>query len=218
MTATTQQVRDWWAPPCDSASFVTIAFGGNGAHITVDPRTVDIWLAVEAIFAKHGYEIRKDDTGAYVCRKITGGTGTSLHADGIAVDVNWLTNPYGPVLVTDIPPGAIRDIEALEVDGQQLIRWGGRYSGNKDGMHFEVVVPPSVAEKFVYIAEGDWLMGANAEDVIKAINEAKASNIRQHQKDRRHDSALAKAQARADKKLSDHEIDAILKAAETGED
>lgn len=211
--ASTQDMRNAWSPQCDVVGNTTIDFGDAGAHITVDELTVPIWRAVEAIFARHRYTIRKADTGAYNCRIITGGSGYSLHAYGIAVDVNWSTNPYGPTLKTDMPPDAIREIEALRVEGQQVVRWGGRYSGNKDAMHFEVVVPPSLAVKFTYEGD-DWLMGANAQDVVDAINEAKASNIRQHQKDRRQAAAIAKAEGRADAKAVDRIVDAI----EAGDD
>jgi hypothetical protein len=127
---------------------VTIPFGTLGARITVDRRTVPVWRAVEAIMAKHRYPIRKVDTGAYNCRQITGGSGYSLHAYGIAVDVNWSTNPYGPNLVTDMPPAMIREIEAIRPRNpifrtRPAVRWGGRYTSNKDAMHFEVVVPPA---------------------------------------------------------------------------
>lgn len=93
------------------------------------------------------------------CRKITGGTGYSLHAydpgesftfwsgvrinSAIATDVNSLANPYGPRLVTDMPREMINDILAIRtIDGLQVFKWGGYYSKNKDAMHFEIQVSP----------------------------------------------------------------------------
>jgi hypothetical protein len=146
----------------------TIDYGNAGARITVDRLTVPIWRAVEAIFKKYRYPIRRSDTGAYNCRQITGGSGYSLHAYGIAVDVNWQSNPYGSHLVTNMPAGAIREIEALEVDGRPIVRWGGRYSGNKDAMHFEVIVPPSVAIRFTYDQQ-EGLTVAEIEQLIAVI-------------------------------------------------
>ena len=165
--ASTSEMRAAWAPACDSGGMQTIDFGNQGARITVDEITVPIWRAVEAIFAKYNYGIRRADTGAYNCRQITGGSGYSLHAYGIAVDVNWQSNPYSSRLITDMPPGAIREIEALNVAGRPVLRWGGRYSGNKDAMHFEVIVPPSVAARFDYNAGG--LSVADIEELIKVI-------------------------------------------------
>lgn len=165
--ASTSEMRAAWAPPCDSGGMETISFGNAGARITVDRLTVPIWRAVEDIFARYRYTIRRADTGAYNCRQITGGSGYSLHAYGIAVDVNWSTNPYGPRLITDFPPGAIREIEALNVNGQPVLRWGGRYSGNRDAMHFEVIVPPSVAVRFQAPQEG--LTVAEIQELIDVI-------------------------------------------------
>ena len=166
--ASTSEMRAAWSPPCDSGGMETISFGDQGARVTVDRVTVPIWRAVEAIFAKYRYGIRRADTGAYNCRQITCGSGYSLHAYGIAVDVNWASNPYGSHLVTNMPPGAIREIEALNVGGQPVVRWGGRYSGNKDAMHFEVIVPPSVAARFQYDSQ-EGLSVADIEELIKVI-------------------------------------------------
>jgi hypothetical protein len=81
--------------------------------------------------------------GAYNCRPITGGTKYSLHAYGIALDINWQANPYGKKLITDMPPDMRAAIKAIRTTGgHQVWRWGGDYSGNKDAMHFEVVASP----------------------------------------------------------------------------
>jgi hypothetical protein len=118
------------------------------------------YKALDACFVAHAYQLRQADTGAYNCRVITGGTGYSLHAYGpgdkfvftggvrvtsaLACDVNWLTNPYGPVLVTDMPKAMIRDVKAVRTrSGMQVWRWGGDYTGNRDAMHFEVVAHPN---------------------------------------------------------------------------
>lgn len=140
---TTSQVREWWAPACKA----------NAADLT------PAYQALDAQFKKHNYRPRSGVTGAFNCRQITGGTNFSLHAydpDGfftfwsgvrvtkaLAVDVNWDTNPYGPVLKTDMPMAMIEDIESIKTkNGKQVFRWGGRYSGNKDAMHFEIIVSP----------------------------------------------------------------------------
>lgn len=78
----------------------------------------------------HGaYRIRREDTGAYNCRRTTSGNSMSKHSWGCAVDINWRTNPYGSRLVTDMPGWFV-----------QLFRdegwgWGGAWSGAKDAMH-----------------------------------------------------------------------------------
>ena len=135
---TTPQLRNEYAPPCHT-SRVTIALNGAG-KITVAAITQEAFLALNKCLVKWGYKTRKADTGAYNCRKITGGTGYSLHAYSIAADINWQDNPYGPRLVTDMPRGMIDDILAIRTkSGARVFGWGGYYKKNKDAMHFEVV-------------------------------------------------------------------------------
>jgi hypothetical protein len=144
-----------------------VALHGEG-RVTVRPAIIDAVRALNECLKAAGYLTRRADTGAYNCRQITGGSGYSLHAYGIAVDHNWQSNPYSSRLITDMPSGAIREIEALNVDGAAVLRWGGRYSGNKDAMHFEVVVPPSVAIRFEYDQQ-EGLTVAEIEQLIAVI-------------------------------------------------
>jgi hypothetical protein len=137
----TTALRREWAPPC-VGPWATVTLHG-GARVTVDPLIVPAVLELSRIFEKWGYRATPPDTGAMNCRRITGGSGYSLHAYGIAVDINWLDNPYGPRLVTDMPAGMVAEIEALRTrDGWQVWGWGGRYSKNKDAMHYEIVCAP----------------------------------------------------------------------------
>ena len=138
MVLTTTQLRQEYAPPCDGAS-VTISLHGAG-KIVVAAITANAFIALNQCLMKWDYKTRKADTGAYNCRKITGGSGWSLHAYKIAADLNWQSNPYGPRLVTDMPRGMIDDILAIRTNsGARVFGWGGYYKGNKDAMHFEVV-------------------------------------------------------------------------------
>lgn len=139
---TTQQLRDWWEPPC-VGPFVKVELHGEGA-VTVRPEILPAVAALDACLKAHDYRTRKGDTGAYNCRVITGGTKYSLHAYRIAMDLNWQSNPYGPSLVTDMPPAMVADIKAIRTrNGKQVWRWGGDYSGNKDAMHFEITCSPA---------------------------------------------------------------------------
>lgn len=112
--------------------------------MSVRPDIIPAVAALDARLRAHNYRTRKADTGAYNCRKITGGSGYSLHAYGIALDINWQSNPYGPTLVTDMPAAMVADIKAIRTrNGKQVWRWGGDYAGNKDAMHFEIVCSPA---------------------------------------------------------------------------
>ena len=68
--------------------------------------------------------------GCYNPRKITGGTALRFHAYGIAIDINYEGNTYG-----DSTPSMDKRIVAIFK--KYNFDWGGDYSGNKDGMHFE---------------------------------------------------------------------------------
>lgn len=138
----TQQLRNWWAPPC-RGPWVTVPLHGEG-RVTVRASIVDAVRALNAVLVRWDYRTRRDDTGAFVCRRITGGTGYSLHAYGIALDINWSSNPYGTRLVTDMPRGMVNEILALRTNsGAQLWRWGGEYRSVKDAMHYEIFCAPS---------------------------------------------------------------------------
>lgn len=143
MTLTTTQLRAAWAPACKLQHPRTITLNGDG-RVTVDGRVVDAVLALNDVLKQYSYRTRRGDTGAYNCRKITGGTGYSLHAYGTAIDINWGTNPYGRRLITDMPPAMVDEILAIRTrNGKQVWRWGGHYTTNRDAMHYEIVCTPA---------------------------------------------------------------------------
>ncbi len=93
--------------------------------------------------ARWDREVEDIDQGAddwgYAERPIRGGTELSNHASGTAIDLNATRHPLGqnPSLsFTAEQRTAIRHILA---DCRGALRWGGDYSGRKDGMHLEVV-------------------------------------------------------------------------------
>ena len=89
---TTQLRRLWKDFECEEGAMVLIPFGPD--RIRVAPPTTQAFEALAAVLHHHGYKVRTQDTDSYNCRTITGGTGKSLHSYGIALDVNWETNPY----------------------------------------------------------------------------------------------------------------------------
>ncbi|MEH6727451.1 MAG: glycosyl hydrolase 108 family protein [Hyphomicrobiales bacterium] len=146
---------------------ITVNFGPD--RIKVAPITQDAWQALSSVLAAHSYDIRTTDTDSYNCRAITGGTGRSLHSFGIALDINWTTNPFiktpdkRKVRFSDQPTQAERaqDVkrhladtdmtEAMIVDvlaiktsgGKGVFEWGGYWSNVKDAMHFEIDLSPA---------------------------------------------------------------------------
>lgn len=115
----------------------------GGGRVMVKTAAVPAFRALDELLRKHNYKTRAHDTGGYNCRRTTNETGYSLHAYGIAIDINWQSNPYGPRLITNMPAAMIADITNLRTNsGDKVFRWGGSYKGNKDAMHFEVICTP----------------------------------------------------------------------------
>lgn len=139
---TTAQARTAWGPAC-ATSRTTVRFF-TGVQVTIDPRVVPAFAALDQALERHGYRPRPGVTGAYVCRRITGGTGYSLHAYGTAVDINWDTNPYTTGrLVTDMPSAMVAEITGMRTNsGAPVWGWGGAYRSIKDAMHYEIVCSP----------------------------------------------------------------------------
>lgn len=167
MPQSTPELRRLWKDyECAADKMQRMAFGPD--TILVAPETVDAWRALAAIFSAHGYAIRTSDTDSYNCRRITGGTAKSLHSYGIALDINWSTNPYidhaGERAVrfsakptqaaraldvkhaladTDMTPAMIKDALSIRTrGGEQVFEWGGNWRSVKDCMHFEIDVAP----------------------------------------------------------------------------
>jgi hypothetical protein len=90
-----------------------------------------------------------NDTGAFNCRPVRGGTSYSQHAYGLAVDVNPFQNPYlNDDLVLPELAGAYRDRSwqrpGMIAPGSAVVRafarigwgWGGSWTSLKDLQHF----------------------------------------------------------------------------------
>lgn len=144
MPLTTPQLRTAWAPACNvPLARVELI---QGVRVQCHEKAATAVQALGRVFERHRYAVRASDTGAYNCRAITGGSEHSLHAYGIALDVNWNTNPYRADnrLVTDMKPAMIADVKAIRtVGGDQVWAWGGDYRRVKDAMHFEVCCTPA---------------------------------------------------------------------------
>ena len=111
--------------------------------ITGDVLAGDVWTIFDWLGRRFNAEvepIRKADSWGYAPRAIIGSTTTSNHASGTAVDFNASTHQLGASgTFAAAKTAAIRKIVAdTVVDGVQVVRWGGDYSGRKDEMHFEI--------------------------------------------------------------------------------
>jgi hypothetical protein len=167
MASDNQLRNEWNTYKCSPGKLDTALIGGR--QLQVAPPTIEAWNALSAVLSHHGYAVRKSDTGSYNCRNIGGTHTPSLHSYGIAVDINWNTNPfkrtpdrrairYSSALTqdgranevragradTDMTPTLIADILAIKTkDGDGVFDWGGTWQTIKDAMHFELDLGPT---------------------------------------------------------------------------
>lgn len=167
--------RSSWTPDCPVAvedlSYLTVSFWGfdekphTGEMIvnaSYDEELVGVFRTLyEARFPIEEMRvIRLDEidapptgdgnvTGVLECRDASGGTSWSMHAYGLAIDVNPFHNPYLkrdvvlPELATAYTDRA-RDLPGMIRDGDVVVRafaeigwaWGGNWTSLKDWMHF----------------------------------------------------------------------------------
>ena len=135
----------------------------------VNPKTVDAWRALESTLTAAGYDVHR--AWVYVCRNIAGQKAASLHAYGLAIDIDHagprcnVNNPTPDrrkvrfstaatklercrdvqrgVADTAFTPEQVAAVEAIRtVDGYQVFAWGGRWPTTKDTMHFQINVTP----------------------------------------------------------------------------
>lgn len=146
---------DNWGQPCKGTRVkITI----NGHQFSVDIRSKPAWEAFEKVRARHGYNVHKPypdgDSGTFNCRHIGGDSDRpwSSHAWAAALDSNWLTNPDGNRLRTDMPKAMRDELQALKTakSGLRVLRWGGDWDRDPrtghsyyDAMHWELHVSPS---------------------------------------------------------------------------
>lgn len=169
--ATTSQLRSWFPEPivsldplrCDYSKLVPVRYPAGGAvaaktgrpyiDLRVHPRTRIAHQALAATFHRHRYTFDETAGGVANCRLITGGSGTSLHAHALPIDINPSRNAYAHTAAggliqwgrqTDMTPEMIRAVEAIRTaGGHRVWEWGGRWWTIKDPMHFEPDTSPT---------------------------------------------------------------------------
>jgi hypothetical protein len=140
-----------------------------GWNTPVNPDTKAAWFALEQALTQTGYRAHR--AWVYVPRTIAGTGSPSLHAYGLAIDidhkkptcnVNRPTPDGRPVRFatavektdrcrqvradeadTVFTPEQVAAVESIRtVDGHQVFAWGGRWTDRKDTMHFQINVTP----------------------------------------------------------------------------
>lgn len=121
-----------------------------------DVATVMVWAFQR--FDKYIESLYVPGCWGYAERPIRGSSTTlSNHASGTAGDGNAPSHPLGVPIPKTFSQKQIDDIRIhilnpARVDGHPVLRWGGNYTGRKDGMHFEIIgTPAQVAKLADYI-------------------------------------------------------------------
>jgi hypothetical protein len=169
--------RSTWTPQCpvalDELAYLTVSFWGFDdrphtgellVHTSVADSVVDVFrrlyearFPIEQMRIVAAEELDAPPTGdgnnttAFACRPIRGGTRWSQHAYGLAIDVNPFHNPYhkGGLVLPELAsayldrgwlrPGMVvaGDVvtEAFAAIGWM---WGGDWQRSKDWMHFSL--------------------------------------------------------------------------------
>jgi len=91
-----------------------------------------------------------NNTSAFNCRAVTGGSAWSQHSYGWAIDINPVQNPYVTSSGTVLPPAGAQYVDRSQ-KAKGMIRagdvvvkafaaigwgWGGYWSSTKDYQHF----------------------------------------------------------------------------------
>ncbi len=163
--STSKQRQLWKTFECEETKMVVVPFGPD--RIRVAPPSAPAWEALAAVLRHHRYDIRTTDD-SFNCRNIKGTKQKSLHSYGIALDINWNTNPFlrtpdkrkvrfsnqatqterGEEVRlgaadTDMTLELIADALAIRTKGgQRVLEWGGSWESVKDSMHFEIGASP----------------------------------------------------------------------------
>lgn len=105
----------------------------RGFNLTLNKNAAGAFVGFLSALYKRGY--RPSSIGSYANRNIAGTNSKSLHAYGLAIDIDPGRNPvtWNGHNITALPPG----VGALAA--KYGLTWGGNWNGSKrDTMHFSV--------------------------------------------------------------------------------
>jgi hypothetical protein len=143
--------RGWGAgwPSCGgakAAGTAVVTADRSGTRFSVHKRIARLVDLIVDECERRDYRLKSGQTGGYNCRPIGGTSSPSNHSWGLAIDVNWLTNPMRKPLTTDIPGWVVA------LFNRYGFAWGGHYSGTPDAMHFEFMGTPEQADEMTALA------------------------------------------------------------------
>jgi hypothetical protein len=178
--ASSSQIRAWWKSyECATSKMVRVDFPGpsgpNQWSLLVADKSAPIWEAAADIMRTEPYLFRETAGGTYNCRP------PSLHAYGLALDLNPSKNPMQPPpLVYDYPPSFIERMEGIRANGKQALTWGGRFPADNppDTMHWQINVAPADCKNVTWDQGGD-MPWSKPGDPVENVADARAVNAYQ---------------------------------------
>jgi hypothetical protein len=107
----------------------------------------------------------------YAERDIIGSNVISNHASGTAVDLNAPKHPLGTNPSTNFTASQITAVRRIITDSRGALRWGGDYTGRKDGMHVEINAPEAEVAAVLAEVNGAGGMSPNTAQQVDEIHE-----------------------------------------------
>jgi hypothetical protein len=146
--SSTETRAAWSAYLCDTDLYVRVSFPGDGKvwDLLVAEPAAPAFEALAACMSRHGELFRESAGGTYNCREIAGSGSYSLHAYGLAIDINPSKNPQGSPVETEFSAAFVADAKAIRtVSGRYCFQWGGDWSASTppDPMHFQIGATPA---------------------------------------------------------------------------
>ena len=185
----------WKSYDGNEAAMVEISFGLD--RMRVARPTVEAWRALETVLEAHDYVVSAGDSHGYFPRNVEGSDARSLHAFGLAIDINASTNPVRKtpngrkvrfsdkatqrerardvkqnIADTDMTREMIADVRAIRTLGSKTVfGWGGDWNSKKDAMHFHIDVSPTEMGFGI-----DWSSVSGHQDFVNGDHDAGVSS------------------------------------------
>ncbi len=118
--------------PCGAGAADRRTINFLGGSVTVHKNLVPSLQRINMRWLQMGGQnfYRVTSVAAYNCRNVAGTSRLSVHAYGLAIDINPAQNPYGSTLITNMPATFVNFFR------NEGWGWGGNWSSKKDAMHF----------------------------------------------------------------------------------